>query len=76
MSNTEEFLHVYSFDDAEQIFFAMRDLLAFKPKQEAVHKFVVALLSAHPRLLELHGEEIYSAVFMEEVGSEERLKVS
>jgi len=73
--NTEEFLGNYSFEDAEQILLAMKDLLYLKLDQRLIHNFMNSLLSSHGRLLELYGEEIFESILKEDGRAEDKLHV-
>lgn len=54
----------FSLEDAERLFLAVKDLLVLADTKTlgAVHKFMSALLRAHPRLIELQGSKIFKLI--------------
>ena len=76
-----ETIDQYSFEEAEEIFFAIRDLLVMDEilsvdsNSRSIHGFMGGLIHAHPKFLEIHGGKICKTIRCVKGNAESKFEV-
>ena len=77
LKESEELVQRCTFEEAERLFFSMKDLLSRNSAniRKTTHSFMHNLLACHPKLIERNGNKIFKTINASNSSSEAKLNV-